>query len=383
MRYSETAKFCKKCGRYTYAHKLGTSPDIIGHLIMDELTVSVEIDDALIEACRPFDYDFDGKSTFILPRFDAPKRDGTWSIGLICGPSGSGKTQLLKREYGVTKPPKWDGKKAIVSQVRPECLSAVGLNTIPSWCRPYHVLSNGEQYRADLARMIADNTAIDEFTSVVDRNVAKSCAYALQRYIRSSGINGVVLSSCHTDIIEWLSPDWVFDTAQAKVSPRGADRRPSIAIDIHECGGEWWGLFKDHHYLSETMNKSAKCFLGKINGETVCFGSVLAFPNQHFKSAFREHRTVVLPDFQGLGVGVRFSDAVAQHYVNNGSRFFSKTAHPRMGEYRERSPLWRGTSKNRKARLDYTIDRNTKERKYKDAHINRVCFSHEYIGGAA
>lgn len=347
---------------------------------MDRLEIKVQLDQALRDTIEPFDYSFAGTSEFTLPSWTAPKRDKSWSIGLIVGPSGSGKTQILKRDFGVTSRKKWKPTKAIASQVTGDKLSAVGLNSVPAWCRPYHVLSNGEAWRADLAAIIDNDVSVDEFTSVVDRTVAQSSAYAVQRYIRSEGMTGVVFATCHYDVIEWLQPDWVFDTAKAQLdASRGCLQRPPITIRLTRATGDWWGLFRQHHYLNDALNKSARCFLGYLDGNPVAFGSALAFPNQHFKSAWREHRTVVLPDYQGLGIGVRFSDAIAQHFCGEGHRYFSKTSHPRMGEYRERSPLWKPTSKNKKARLDYVPDRNTKERGYKDAHIYRVCYSHEFV----
>jgi len=74
------------------------------------------------------------------------------------------------------------------------------------------------------------------------------------------------------------------------------------------------------------------------------------------------------------------SDSVAELFHQDGIRYFSKTAHPRMGGYRESSPLWRGTSKNKKKRLDYNHNRTTKEDAYRRLHANRVTYSHEYIG---
>jgi len=63
-----------------------------------------------------------------------------------------------------------------------------------------------------LARKVRDGAVIDEFTSVVDRNVAKAASVALVRYIKKNNIKNVVLSTCHRDILEWLEPDWVIDT---------------------------------------------------------------------------------------------------------------------------------------------------------------------------
>lgn len=342
-------------------------------------TVKVEVDQKLMDACKPFDYNFDGTSVFNVPSFQAPRRDGSWSIGLIVGPSGSGKSTLLKDNYGITPPMAWNPQKAIASQVDYSKFMAVGLNSVPTWCRPYQVLSNGEAFRADLAAAIDSNTAFDEFTSVIDRTVAKAASHAIQRHIRLNKLTGVVFASCHYDIADWLNPDWVFDIQKGEVAQGGFFRREPIRIEIERCSHEWWGLFKNHHYLTGDMNRASRCFLARWDGKPVGFSAVLPFPNGNFKNAWREHRTVILPDFQGLGIGVRLSDAVASCFVENGFRFFSKTAHPRLAQHRNQSVNWKPTSKNGKARLDYKEGRKTKEDGHKMAHAHRVCFSHEYI----
>jgi ABC-type ATPase with predicted acetyltransferase domain len=107
--------------------------------------------------------------------------------------------------------------KAIVSHFNnPEDaidkLSAVGLNSVPSWYKPYHVLSTGEKFRADLARKLRDGAVIDEFTSVVDRNVAKAASVAMSKHIKRTGLSNIVIVTCHRDILDWLEPDWVIDT---------------------------------------------------------------------------------------------------------------------------------------------------------------------------
>lgn len=347
-------------------------------------TTKVDVDETLINACLPFDYKFDGTSVFEVPHFDAPKRDGSWSIGLIVGPSGSGKTTLLREHYGVTNAYSWVESKAVASQVDYNKLMAVGLNSVPAWCRPFHVLSNGEAFRANMAAMISDNTSFDEFTSVVDRNVAKSCSNAIQRYVRKQGIKGVVFSSCHYDIIEWLQPDWVYDVQKGRVIQQGFFRkREPVVLSVRRCDRGLWRIFGPHHYLNGDMNTSSQCYAAYWEDVVVAFCSVLAMPSGTLKNAFREHRTVVLPDFQGLGIGVRLSDVVARFYVENGGRFFSKTAHPRMGEYRERSSNWKPTSKNKRNRMDYNsrhpFKKKTKESSYSHLHANRVCYSHEYV----
>jgi len=152
--------------------------------------------------------------------------DLDWTIGIVVGPSGSGKTSIGRQLFGggkIYEPTGWDAAKPIVDCIAPDgdfdgvtaALSAVGLGSVPAWLRPYHVLSNGEKFRADLAKIVCEapkSVIVDEFTSVVDRQIAKFGALAFQKSWRRTG-GKCVLLSCHYDILDWVEPDWVFDTA--------------------------------------------------------------------------------------------------------------------------------------------------------------------------
>jgi hypothetical protein len=59
---------------------------------------------------------------------------------------------------------------------------------------------------------LKSHAVIDEFTSVVDRNVAKAASVSLSRYVKNNNLEGIVISTCHHDIIDWLEPDWVINT---------------------------------------------------------------------------------------------------------------------------------------------------------------------------
>lgn len=158
---------------------------------------------------------------------DIPVDGDDWGIGLIVGPSGSGKTSIgraILPGVGITDLyAGWDSGSPIVDCIAPggdfndvtSALANVGLGDVPAWLRPFQALSNGRQFRAGLARALSgddDAFIIDEFTSVVDRQIAKIGAMAFAKAVRRSG-KKVILISCHYDIIEWLQPDWVFDTA--------------------------------------------------------------------------------------------------------------------------------------------------------------------------
>tara|TARA_R110002020_G_scaffold44936_7_gene129003 strand:- start:351 stop:1397 length:1047 start_codon:yes stop_codon:yes gene_type:complete len=338
----------------------------------------IEKDEILEELSQNFDYEFSGVSETCVPTLEELPKD--FQIGLIVGPSGSGKSTMLKL-FNEEKTPVWSESKAIAShfdsaQDAQDRLSGVGLNSVPAWFRPYHILSTGEQYRANLARKLNNEAVVDEFTSVVDRSVAKSCSRAVSRYIKSNDIHSMVFASCHYDIIEWLEPDWVFDTLTQKYLSRGLLWRPKIELEVVPCSALAWSIFSKHHYLSANLNKSAKHWMCSWDGTPVAFTSVIAMPSGTLKNAFRGHRTVVFPDYQGLGIGVRLSDAIGQIYVSEGKRYFSKTTHPRMGAYRNASNKWKATSKNMRVRGDFGGNKNIEWEPRKV-----FSYSHEFIGG--
>ena len=199
-------------------------------------------------------------------------------------------------------------------------LSAMGLASVPTWLRPYSALSNGEQYRASLAYKVGKASEneiilIDEFTSVVDRDVAKAMSNALQKYIRRTN-KKIILASCHFDIMDWLLPDWTYSPLKGRLERASCLRRsrPKIELQIFRCRYETWDIFKYHHYLSEDLNKAAKCFLFMWNSKPVGFVAILPLPSGTTKNAFKITRVVVLPDFQGLGIGMKIINLIASMY---------------------------------------------------------------------
>ena len=337
--------------------------------------------------CEAFDITIEKAMEFNIPLL--PVLPENFGVLLIVGASGSGKTSILKRDFGsYMKSYQWDTRVICEHFIDKDDainrLGAVGLNSIPSWLKPYGILSNGEQFRADLAIRLSSNTAIDEFTSVVDRNVAKSTCVSVRKYIDNNKLQNVVFSSCHFDIIEWLQPDLVFNVDTKELIPRSLLRqRPKIKLDVLECSREYkstvWEVFKSHHYLSDTFNKSCRMFLCYWDGKLVGMSSSLAQPSGSLKNAFREHRTVILPDYQGMGFGVKLSNCCAQIHLDEGKRYFSRTTHFRLGEHREKSKLWRPTSKNKKLRTDIANRKGPLYNGYA-GDSKRICYSHEYMG---
>ena len=145
-----------------------------------------------------------------------------WNIGVIVGNSGTGKTTIAKELFKKQLEENFEYKsKSVIDDMPKECsveeickmFYSVGFGSVPSWLKPYKVLSNGEKMRVDLARKLLQNDFIvfDEFTSVVDRQVAETMCIATNKAIKKLN-KKIVVISCHYDILNWLQPDWVFDT---------------------------------------------------------------------------------------------------------------------------------------------------------------------------
>jgi hypothetical protein len=271
---------------------------------------------------------------------------------LITGPSGSGKSTIAKELFGPAVVPDWEWPRdaSIVDGFSDSLgiaeitglLSSVGFSSPPSWLKPFHVLSNGEQFRVNLARTLAELpglAVVDEFTSVVDRQVAQIGSAAVAKAIRASGRKFVAVS-CHYDIEDWLDPDWVYDVPAAELRWRRLRRRPQIELRVRRTTARDWQLFRDHHYLSGEIHRAAGCFIATVGKKPAAFVAVLSNPGQQ-GGWWREHRVVCLPDFQGVGIGNRLSEFVGSLYRTTGKPFRSTTSHPSMMRHRLRSPLWK------------------------------------------
>ncbi|MAA97762.1 MAG: ABC transporter ATP-binding protein [Stappia sp.] len=287
---------------------------------------------------------------------ELPIETGGWSIGLVVGPSGSGKTSIGREIFGqgaFYEPAGWPADAPVIDAIAPggsfddvtAALAAVGLGSVPVWLRPYHVLSNGERFRADLARIVSERPArvvIDEFTSVVDRQIARIGAHAFSKAWRRTGGQAVLLS-CHRDIIDWVDPDWIHDTATGQFSGRYLRRRPSIELDIYETDWRFWPAFEPHHYLKLPKMIAATCYVGFVSGDPVAH---VAFSTRPGLAEARACRLVIMPEWQGAGVGLRFLNALCARWRRGENRFgkpmptLFHTSHPGLAAALRRHPLW-------------------------------------------
>lgn len=300
------------------------------------------------QVCSSFDVPPDTRATPSW-RFEFPFDAESWSVGLVVGPSGSGKSTVLKHVWGMPKPLQWSARSVVddfdaalsVADITKAC-SAVGFNTIPAWLRPFSVLSNGEQFRVELARRILEGTGtivVDEFTSVVDRQVARVGSHAVQKYVRASGKQFVAVT-CHYDVLDWLQPDWVLDMSTQSFTRRLLQRRPPVDVVVGPIPHAAWSLFKAHHYMSADLHCGARCFGLWANGTLAAFAGIMHQPHPRVRDIVRVSRLVTLPDWQGLGLAMVLCDALGASYRSAGKRLRMYPAHPSLTRSFQRSKTW-------------------------------------------
>lgn len=283
-----------------------------------------------------------------------PLEDRSWNVGLIVGPSGCGKSTIARRLFAEVLAKQealdaWPVDRSLLDAFPAELsikdvvalLSSVGFSSPPAWLRPFQVLSTGQQFRARLARLLAccpELAVMDEYTSVVDRTVAQIGSAALAKTVRQRGQQFVAVT-CHEDVADWLQPDWVYRPAENLFQWRCLRRRPNISLEVFRCRPAAWRLFHAHHYLSGSLAPAAVCFLATWQDRPVAFSAWINALTRH--GGRREHRTVTLPDYQGVGIGMALSNFCASLWTALGLRASSTTTHPAFIAARLRSPVWR------------------------------------------
>lgn len=108
-------------------------------------------------------------------------------------------------------------------------------------------------------------------------------------------------------------------------------------------------MFAKYHYLSHGHNNAATVYLAYVNGQLAGFLSVLHFPHPKAKNIKKVHRLVVLPDYQGAGIGIKFLEIVGEIYKKNGWRYTIVTSSPSLVFALKKSNRWACSSFGRKS----------------------------------
>lgn len=206
---------------------------ILGYEVVMELersetpmTQKVKTDDLTEMANECFDLPFDGTCKFypfILPKLP------DYRILVVTGRSGSGKSTILK-SIGMSKMSKpIDPNEFVVTGFGQKGIgpvdfryrtSKVGLDPDSIVTKRFGQLSEGEKFRVEVALNLDSNTIFDEFTSMVDRNIAKTVSEGLREIVYKENLKNITLCSCHKDFIEWVKPDLIVDLDDFTVCSR-------------------------------------------------------------------------------------------------------------------------------------------------------------------
>ena len=146
-----------------------------------------------------------------------------------------------------------------------------------------------------------------------------------------------------------------------------------------------WRIFREHHYLTADFNKASKMFLVYWNDVLVGMASCIYMPSGMLKYAWRQHRLVILPDYQGLGFGTKVNDYLAEYFIQRGQKYFIRTTHMRMNNHLKKMKEWCPTSHNNLKRRTADVERNLDRIKNGTAGSHcvgddRIAGSYEYMG---
>lgn len=280
-----------------------------------------------------------------------------FSVGLIVGSSGSGKTSLARQIFGHNCFASLLRDELPIIEQFPESmsyddcaevLSGVGLTSVPCWIRPVFTLSNGQRARAEAALAVVSThqtVVLDEWTSVVDRTVAKVMSHCVQKFVRRAG-RSIVLLSCHHDVTEWLNPDWIIDCNRSEFHNRRSlqpHRTEQLTFDVREIDKSSWRYFSKYHYLSERLPGGKLYLYGLFHGSDQigfqCFASYM--PRRRGElDVYHSNRTVIHPDYAGMGLGMKLINVTSSHMLSRRVRVRAKFSSAPIARCMIRDPNW-------------------------------------------
>lgn len=322
-----------------------------------------------------------------------------WALGMIVGASGSGKTTAARVLF-----PAVDFERQILEPSTPvieqfpaawtydqcaQALMAIGLSQVPCWIRPAHTLSNGQRARAEAALQLARDgdgpVVIDEWTSVVDRTVGKAMSHCAQKHARRSG-RPLVLLSCHYDVIDWINPDWLIDCNTQTFHDRRSlwrshQRAERLRFDVREVPRSTWRAFSRYHYLSDQLPGGSIFTYGLFHGaDQIGFQCLANYtptrPGQI--PIYHSNRTVIHPDYVGLGLGMSLINLTCEEVRRKGMRVQAKFSSTPVYRAMIKDPAWHFLGTVRE--LGRAAQKGAKMLRDTGFRVNVTCYRFEFVG---
>ncbi|MDO8630179.1 MAG: hypothetical protein Q7R41_06770 [Phycisphaerales bacterium] len=325
---------------------------------------------------------------------------GPGRIVLLRGPSGSGKSSALsviESQFATActvQRVDFPTDEAVIDRIASEkplseaiaLLTACGLGEAGLWLRPFGALSDGEKFRARLARAIAlhSRTAAaapllcDEFCSGLHLRVARAIAYNLHKLVVRRGLC-VVVACANDDIAADLNPHTIVHLAgggRCRIEERRVVEKRSLSffrrLRIEPGSKHDYDAFAAMHYrATDELGFVDKVFVLRegLGGDPLgivvyAHGPLeLALRNEATNGWFSRNpsrvnkhlrilrRLVIHPDVRGCGLG--------HHLVRNtmpllGTRYVECLA--AMGEF---NPVFEKAGMRRVGQ--YGVDRRRRE----------------------
>ena len=90
--------------------------------------------------------------------------------------------------------------------------------------------------------------------------------------------------------------------------------------------------------MNTNLAKPAQQYVGIMDGKLVCHTGVIQAP---LRKGFKQvHRLVVLPDYQGIGIGTKFITFIADEYKKQDLTMKLITTTPAIRFSLDKSPKW-------------------------------------------
>jgi predicted acetyltransferase len=93
-------------------------------------------------------------------------------------------------------------------------------------------------------------------------------------------------------------------------------RTEKLEFKICRTTKSTWEFYKKYHYLNESIG-AGHYYEMKLNDKKVGFMSIARFPHPQAKDIMTVGRLVIVPEFQGFGVGIKFTNEISELYKGN------------------------------------------------------------------
>src|SRR5208283_2730871 len=88
-------------------------------------------------------------------------------------------------------------------------------------------------------------------------------------------------------------------------------------------------MFRQYHYLNGALPSTARCYAAVYQDKPIAFIAVVTIRMR--ATYYRVSRLVVLPDYQGIGVGKRLLNFIAELYTSQTKMpFYILTSNPQI-----------------------------------------------------